>query len=294
MTVFGKILVFLNLLFSVVTGALIVFVFTTRANWVSAYNDAKTKVEAVDAAYRTERTAHENDRKQAEATEQALRQERKAIDDQLTSALARNDELQKVANNQTALKNGSDTELQRYQAMENQFKSEREAMVQEKESLRGRIIAVQKELDKQREVAVTADLQAKNMFQKANNLLRQVEELTARNRELEATGVPGGGGVGGGGRSAVDETVKSAPPGVRGKITGVGASTGMAQINIGSDSGLSPGNILIVYRGADYVGDLEVTTAEPKVAVGRFKPKNRNSKLEVGDSVITSFSGSPQ
>ena len=43
MTVFGKILVFLNLLFSVVTGALIVFVFTTRANWVAAYTDAKER-----------------------------------------------------------------------------------------------------------------------------------------------------------------------------------------------------------------------------------------------------------
>ena len=57
MTAFGKVLVFLNLLFSVVTGALIVYVFTTRANWVAAYNDAKVKAEAAAQKAMSEATA---------------------------------------------------------------------------------------------------------------------------------------------------------------------------------------------------------------------------------------------
>jgi hypothetical protein len=294
MTIFGKTLAFLNLVLSVTTAALIVYVFTTRANWVSAYTDAKTKVETLDAAYKAERASHENDRKQAEATESALRDEKKKSDDALSIAQAQIDQEKRTAQTQTALNNNSATEAKRLQAELEQNKSERTAILEEKESLRNRIIAVQKELDGQRAIAINADLQAKNLVQRVNNLLRNVEELTARNRELEAT--PGlSTGLGGGGSASVtQETTKAAPPGVRGKVTGVGGETGMAQVNIGSDSGLTAGNVLIVFRGNEYLGDLQITHAEPKAAVGKFVPKSRTAKVQVNDSVITSFSGSPQ
>jgi hypothetical protein len=127
------------------------------------------------------------------------------------------------------------------------------------------------------------------------NLLRTVEELTVKTRELEAAAPGGGGGGLGTGSSVLDETAKSAPPGVRGRITAVGKEgTSLAQINIGSDSGLSPGNVLIVYRGNEYLGDLALIRTEAKAAVGKFTPKSRSAKLQEGDSVITSFTGAPQ
>ena len=52
-------------------------------------------------------------------------------------------------------------------------------------------------------------------------------------------------------------------------------ASGMAQVNVGSDSGLTPGNVLIVYRGSEYLGDLQITHAEPKAAVGKFTPNAR-------------------
>jgi len=293
MTIFGKILVVLNLLFSVATGALIVFVFTTRANWVAAYNDAKDKKEAAEKAFLAEKTSHDNDRKQAETTQAALNEEMKKRDDQIRIALEENDRSRRTADTQTNLNNTSANESKRLQAELDQNRSERDALVQEKENLRNRIIAIQKELDDWRKTAITSDLEAKNMRQRVTNLLRNVEELTARTRELEAQ-APGGTSPGGRGTgSAAEQVATAAPPGVRGKVTGVGAS-GLAQVNIGSDSGLSAGNVLIVFRGNEYVGDLTVTTAEPKVAVGKFVPARRNSKVEVNDSVITSFAGQPQ
>jgi hypothetical protein len=290
MTVFGKILIFLNLLFSVVTGALIVFVFTTRANWVSAYNDAKTKAEAVEKGYQTERASHDNDRKQAEAAQAALNEQVTLLDKQIAVHRDEIERLRKSADAQTALHNTSSANSQRLQAEIDQMKSEREALVSEKDSLRTRIVNIQKELDTWRSTAITSDLEAKNMRQRVTNLLRQVEELTARTRELEAQ-APGGGSRGT--VSAGVETAKAAPANVRGKVTGVGLN-GLAQIDIGSDSGLSPGNTLIVFRGNEYLGDLTLTAADPKVAVGKFVPKSRAAKIGVGDSVITSFAGTPQ
>jgi len=292
MTIFGKILVFMNLLFSVVTGALIVFVFTTRSNWVGAYNDAKAKAEATEKAYLAERASHENDRKQAESAQDALTKEKGLLDQQLALLRDETERLRRTADTQTALNNTSAATSQRLQAELDQQRSERTALVEEKESLRTRIIAIQKELDGWRSTAITSDLEAKNMRQRVTNLLRQVEELTARTRELEAS-APGGTAPGRGATSAVDQPTTSAPPGVRGKVTGVGA-TGFAQVNIGSDSGLSAGNVLIVFRGSEYLGDLRITVAEPKTAVGKFEPKSRSAKIEVGNSVITSFTGAPQ
>ena len=72
------------------------------------------------------------------------------------------------------------------------------------------------------------------------------------------------------------------------------ASCAAMKINIGSDSGLSPGNSLIVFRGNEYIGDLALTTVEPKAAVGKFSPARRAAKVKEGDSVISSFGGTPQ
>lgn len=293
MTAFGKILVVMNFLFSVATGALIVFVFTTRANWVGAYNNARAQAEAAEKAYLAEKAAHDNDRKQAETSQGALAKEIEKLNDQVKIALEESDRLRRTADTQTNLTNTSASNAQRLQAELDQNKSERDALVSEKESLRTRLINIQKELDGWRTTAITADLEAKNMRQRVTNLLRQVEDLTARTRELEAQAPGGATTTRGGGGSAADPVATSAPPGVRGKVTASGAS-GLAQVNIGSDSGLSVGNVLIVFRGNEYVGDLTLTAVEPKVAVGKFVPARRTAKVEVGDSVITSFAGTPQ
>ena len=88
---------------------------------------------------------------------------------------------------------------------------------------------------------------------------------------------------------------KAAPPGVRGRITKIGnEGSNLAQINVGSDSGVSAGNVLIVYRGDVYVGDLTITNTEPKIAVGKFVPAKRSMAVQVDDAVITSFSSVSQ
>jgi hypothetical protein len=295
MTVFGKLLVFMNLVFSVLTGALIVFVFTNRANWKAAEEDTRKKAEAAEVAYKSERAAHDNDLKQKDAEVAAVREELRQVRQQLDGAQTEAARLQQAAATQTALTNAAATDQQKIGEELKQLKEERDALVKEKDDLRGRIVAMQKEVDNWRQTAVTADLQAKNLLQRNTNLLRSVEDLTVRVRELESTSVSVGGGTTGGGPSIVDPPPRSAAPGVRGKVTAVGsAGTNLVQINIGSDSGLSPGNVLTVFKGSEYKGDLLLTTVEAKTAVGKFTPAKRTSKAEKDDSVITSFTGSPQ
>ena len=49
-----------------------------------------------------------------------------------------------------------------------------------------------------------------------------------------------------------------------------------------------------MFRGSEYLGDLILTSTEPKVAVGKLIAKTKSIKVQEGDSVITSFAGTPQ
>jgi len=292
MTAFGKLLVIMNLLFSVFTGALIVYVFTTRANWVGAHQDAVAKAKAAEAAYKAEKTAHDNDIKQKDATLEEMKKQMEQLTSRVALAQADAQKAQELADKQIAVNRGLAAQTESAQAELKQIRDERNVLDTEKTALRQQVVKIQDELGKQVKLAVEAELRAKNMDQKANNLLRQVEELTVRNRELEAH-TPAGTTGGGGSTSILDGVTKTAPPGVKGKVTGVG-DRGLASINIGSDSQLSVGNTLIVYRGTEYVGDLQLVQVTAKEAVGRFSPHKRTSVIKKEDNVATSLSGAPQ
>lgn len=293
MTVFGKLLAFMNLLFSVIIGALIVFVFTTRANWQAAYEDAKKKAEAAEVAYKAEKAARENEVKQRTEDVKAVQAEVTRLQGEVTKAQEEKEQAQKSLADQTNLTKGATTASTAQQAELDQIKTERVALVKEKDDLRTRIVVIQKELDGQRQVAVSESLRAANLVQRNTNLLRQVEELTDRVRDLESSvTAPGGGG--GGGASILEGAKPIAPGGVRGRVVRVGEQyPDLAEINVGSDSGLAVGNVLTVFLGGEYKGELKLTAVEPKTAVGRFTPRSvrREHKVAAGDSVITSFTG---
>jgi hypothetical protein len=287
MTMFGKLLVFLNFLFAAITGALIVFVFSTRANWVTAYKHAETQAKSAEAAFKTERASHENDLKQNEARVAALQAEVSRLTNAVTSAQAEAQSNRDLATKNEGLNLADKTAQSKVQAELAQIQKERDILVQQQSELRNRVVSIQQELDKQRGVAVLADLDKRNMEQKANNLLRQLEELTGRVRELESQALSGGASTG---RVAAD-TGKAPPPGVRGKVTR--AEGGFGVVDIGSDSGVSAGNKLTVFRGNNYLGDLVITEVHPKRAVGRFEPARRGLNIQKDDQVTTGFTGTP-
>ena len=289
MTAFGKILVFLNLFLSVATGALIVFMFTTRTNWKTAYDDARRKAESAAVALQQEKTAHENDLKQKDSVSISSQGEISSLKTALAKAQAEKETAEAKALEVEKLNRGSNTDSQKIQAELVQVKEERGKLVDEKEVIRKALIERQKELDTQRESAILSDTNARTLLSKNTALLRQVEDLTLKIRELEQSGLAGTG-RGGAGPSIVEPTPKTPPPGVHGKVTAVADS--LAQVSIGSDSGLSAGNKLIVYRGGDYLGELVLTRVEAKAAAGKFIPDTASKKIVVGDSVATSFTSS--
>src|SRR2546421_2863277 len=128
MTFFGRMLVFLNLVFSVVTGALIIFVFTTRANWAGAYADAKTKAEAAEKAYKAEKTAHDNDVKQKDATLKEMDEQIKQLNSRVATAQAEAQQGRDAADKQVNVTQKANTDAQRLEAELNQIRDERAAL----------------------------------------------------------------------------------------------------------------------------------------------------------------------
>lgn len=289
MTSFGKILVFMNLLFSVVTGFLIIMVFDKRTDWKTKYDKMERRAEAAELAYKNERVSHENDLKQKDSSSTSVTAELATLKERLSAAQDEVAKAQDKVSEQEKINAGALVNSEKTEAELAQIKEERQKLVDKEQAMRAALVAVQKEKDAERSLAVNADIQAKALLSKNTNLLRQLEELTVKLRDAEQGGPQLAGGTPGS-NSVLNPPPKVAPPGVRGRITQVGREgTFLAQINVGSDSGISAGNVLIVYRGDIYVGDLTITNTEPKVAVGKFTPAKRSMAAQVDDAVITSF-----
>ncbi len=64
-------------------------------------------------------------------------------------------------------------------------------------------------------------------------------------------------------------------------------SAEMVEVSVGGDDGISEHMRMIVFRGADYICEIEVTDVYPDTAVGRVLEETRNGTIERGDNVTT-------
>src|SRR5258708_1690603 len=105
MGVMGKILVFVNLVFSLLTAGLIIVVFSTRTNWREANNKLSANLEVVRASAMADVAAAEDRVRQKDAQYQALDREKKAAE----AAKAKTDEeLKKAKDDLVALEKAHD------------------------------------------------------------------------------------------------------------------------------------------------------------------------------------------
>ena len=175
----------------------------------------------------------------------------------------------------------------------------REILAKEAQVQRAQVLVVQKELNDQKLLATNNRIEADAQTAKARRLLDRVEELERNVTQLTNKIVALGGERGGSTNSLLNPPPTPAPRDVRGTVMAVGTG-GLTIINIGSDSGLSAGNKLLVYRvdaqnpkNSIYLGEMIVSRTEPKQAAGQFyakpfaKPDERLPQK--GDVVATSL-----
>ncbi len=84
---------------------------------------------------------------------------------------------------------------------------------------------------------------------------------------------------------------RTAPP-VAGHVMAVSDNgTGLIEINVGNDQGLSKGQELEIFRmgdrGATYLGKVEVVSTEPHRAVAKIIPNFQKGSIQKGDNVTS-------
>jgi hypothetical protein len=302
MTAVGKILVFMNFLFSLAVAGLIVLVFRTSTNWKMEYDKVKNLALVSEAAYKTEKIQHENDVKGRDSQIATITSERKAYEDSVRAEIANlkqlTDEKIKIEKEKMLLV----ANLETLNSEMKSLKDERATLTKDADLARAKVLDVQKELNDQRRITVENKIEADNYKAKSDRLLTRLEELersyTNVQNKLNAMG------SGGGDRNSIlNPPPIPAPRDVKATVRAVGTN-GQVVINIGSDSGISPGNKLVVYRidtlnpkNSLYLGELVVGAVEPKQAVGQFyhkpfaKPEERLPKVD--DIVSTTLGSRP-
>jgi hypothetical protein len=307
MTKVGKILVFINLVFSLAVGWLIIQVYTASSNWHEGYKkrdadyqvaDASAKAATADKqALLNEKMKFENPLaalagiKDGDSAEEKERKVRQALETMRTDLAAKVAELDKA--NLDLRKEKEKTV--KSDAIIEASKAEVASRQADVEKMRATLVAeVQKNIDlvkeasKDRDRATAAELEAKSFRDRNARLEGQLQEMAkdlARVKaNLGATAAQGNRG----GKNPPAENVQ-------GRVKVVDNS-GLIKLSIGSDATLQRGHTLEVFRlgntpaDAKYLGTLRIIEVSPTEAVAQPMGK-LNDQLRPGDIVASRILG---
>jgi len=273
MGVMGKILVFVNLVFSLLTAGLIIVVFSTRTNWRAANSTLTSNLEVVRASAMADVAAADDKVRQKDAQVQALDREKKAAE---AAKAKTEEELKKKNDDLVALEKAHDKHTVNVEAAAQEL-TRRKTEVEALQKLLGerdkRINDIDLQMAKLRDEKVQFEVSYKTAKEKIAGLMSQNESLIRENAQLKAQM--------GGSQSSVGDTKTVPPEDARGTIKRIDGE--MATISIGTDSGVNVGNVLQVYRvnpQPEWLGTLTILASTPNEAVGRLVgPKRKQIKV---------------
>jgi regulator of replication initiation timing len=268
MTVVGKILVFINLLFSLVVGGLVTMVYVARTHWTDEYTKLRDRYQIAVASEEATRKEVTDARTRGEGRVKAIEKQIEKAQADLKSVVEENEQLHKDLTAQKskeaaaeAGRGASQKEIERRQAdveqMRKTLKEEREANV---------ALTLAKEAFRDR--AVSAEIQMKSVQDKNQQLVKQLEETTKEIVRMRASGGRTTTTVAGG-------AANPPPENVDGLIETTDPASGLVTITLGSDAGLVKGHTLEVFRlnpiptHSKYLGRIRIVEVTANKAVGQ-------------------------
>ncbi len=275
----GKILVFVLLLFSLITPALLVMAFVTRIQWQKAYSDEVRdhrgdRLTLIAVTDERNKTVGEKN-KQLEQAELELKRDKTAIEealaarnkaeDALKEAIADKLKFELITKEATTERTNLLVELKR-----------KDELIVTRDEL---IVKMTKEGKTYRDEAIKYKIQAESGQARSENLMAQYEKLLKEFESLRGDKLAKSGQL----------QLNPPPEDVKGTIKSTDTS-GLVVINLGSDSGLTKGNTLHVYRTAPkptYVGLLRIQDVRQNEAVGKLVSSARPNLIQVGDEVAS-------
>jgi chromosome segregation ATPase len=186
MGVLGKILVFVNLVFSLLTAGLIIVVFTTRSNWKEAYDKQSKNMAIVQASAQASEAAAAEQVRLKDSEVQKLKGERKVAEDARAKT---QEDLQKAqadlkALNDSFIKGSTNTDALTQELTRR--KTELEALQKLLGERDQKISDIDLQMAKLRDEKVSYEIQYKAAKEKISGLMSQNETLTRENATLKA------------------------------------------------------------------------------------------------------------
>ena len=285
MTLFGKLLLFAQLVLSVCFMALAGAVYSTQSTWKQQYDTSQDQL----AQVRTDLQAAEDAKNNAE----------RERDEQVASITAdRDTKAGQLSNLQTQLdalrseRDIAEANLERQKALaatnasEANFRAEESLTMRTVNSnLHTRLSTAMEEIRTLQDQKLTAEIERDSLQQ---NYITTAEELTSLRRQVNTQGLGTG--------EALAERVDPPPP-IEGVISEVDKNAAgqvdLIAISLGSDDGLKQGQLLDAFRPSTasteprYLGKVQLVRVEPDRSVARVRVRNKNGIIERGDYVTS-------
>ena len=265
MTVLGKMMVFLVMLLSFVWCGLVVNTFVTRTNWKNEADYYKAQAE--------------ESAKAAEAMKQQLIAQRNAHTSESQALVAANTQQQQLiqenSDRSTALKTNYDKVLNDFTEQSAQtitWKANIDLLQTQVTSLTEAVEADKRQIDQlvldannARIAKEQANLDATANKQRADQATERALVLQGELTDLKS---------GNSGSALSAQAPDPLPQNWNGTVQKFYPNGDYVELTPGLDSQLDVGHSLIVSRGSQYIGTVTVTNADPKTAIGSFRPAN--------------------
>jgi hypothetical protein len=270
----GKVFVVLILIMSLLFMGLAMAVYATHKNWKTVADDLQKKLTDAQAQNQQLITAHNLRVEQLSAEIEAAEQQVRKLETERVTLADLNVQLQ---TERDQLKQQEREQIASVAATQELNKG----LTTEVTGLRGQIRTEQQA----RDAAVAATLSA---TEELHQLSGEYETARERNEQLmkQVSGlehVMRESGL----DPATDPT--GVVPTVDGLVSQIRRTAGgqLVEVTIGADDGLKEGNTLEVFRGAKYLGRIEIMETSPDKSVGRVDRRYQEGQIQEGDRVAT-------
>jgi len=285
MNLVGKIFVFLIFCMSVVFMSFAVMIYATHKNWRDEVlrQDVGPRGEKIGWKKRLEdekrknvelQAQKENLQNQIATQEAAKRQEIAKLEAEYGRLQDENTQLKDTYVEKTRELSDLLAKVQAQQDVLEALREENEKMRVDIATTRG---VIDEQLEKyliQTEQLHQAQGELKRLEERKGQLL---EELALAERVLQANDLTK--------NTPVDDT----PPPIDGVITAVKRMKDniYVEVTVGSDDGIRQGNKMEVYRGGQYLGQIEIVRTAPDKSVGRIDRSRQQGEIRARDRVET-------
>jgi len=286
MTAVGKIMVFINLLFSLVVAAFIVMVHIASTNWADNYKKLQVQYEATRAEALSVQAEAQEARNKATQDVEKLQGDMKKMRDDLAQkenqVKALNDQLTAARDAVVKGDVGSQGSLEAVKRHQEEVKRFTDQVA----ALNGRVTASLDEQNKLRDRAVAAEIENRSLKDRNKQLVGQVEDMGKENIRLKNSG----------GSTAVTANQKNPPlENIEGVVMKADTGSGLLTLSIGSDAGLTKGHTLEVFRLSPtpkYLGTVRIVDVTAQQAVARPITPMPAARIQQGDRVASKILGS--